>query len=100
MLQFNSSSNQSSSLFIYAPNQGVEPDIRALAKGIGEGFPLGACLATEKAAKYMAVGMHGSTFSGNPLATSVGKCCQQTGLNGVDEWRIVEDEEGSGPELD
>ncbi|WCR57776.1 aspartate aminotransferase family protein [Wolbachia endosymbiont of Ctenocephalides felis wCfeJ] len=50
----------------------VEPDICALAKGIGGGFPLGACLATEKAAQYMAVGMHGSTFGGNPLATSVG----------------------------
>ncbi|WP_265022764.1 aspartate aminotransferase family protein [Wolbachia endosymbiont (group B) of Ischnura elegans] len=50
----------------------IKPDICALAKGIGGGFPLGACLATEKVAKYMAVGMHGSTFGGNPLATSVG----------------------------
>lgn len=41
-------------------------------KGIGGGFPLGACLATEKAAKYMALSMHGSTFGGNPLATSLG----------------------------
>ncbi|MDG7056255.1 MAG: aspartate aminotransferase family protein [Wolbachia endosymbiont of Meromenopon meropis] len=49
----------------------VEPDICALAKGIGGGFPIGACLATEKAAKYMKVGIHGSTFGGNPLATSV-----------------------------
>ncbi|OAM06321.1 MAG: acetylornithine aminotransferase [Wolbachia endosymbiont of Dactylopius coccus] len=51
---------------------GIKPDICALAKGIGGGFPLGTCLATEKVAKYMAVGMHGSTFGGNPLATSVG----------------------------
>ncbi|WP_418089902.1 aspartate aminotransferase family protein [Wolbachia endosymbiont (group B) of Orgyia antiqua] len=51
---------------------GIKPDICALAKGIGGGFPLGACLATEKVAKYMAVGMHGSTFGGNPLAISVG----------------------------
>ncbi|MDG7053053.1 MAG: aspartate aminotransferase family protein [Wolbachia endosymbiont of Alcedoecus sp.] len=58
-------------LFAYE-HIGVEPDICALAKGIGGGFPLGACLATEKAAKYMKVGMHGSTFGGNPLATSVG----------------------------
>jgi len=58
-------------LFAYE-HIGVKPDICALAKGIGGGFPLGACLATEKAAKYMAVGMHGSTFGGNPLATSVG----------------------------
>lgn len=58
-------------LFAYE-HIGIKPDICALAKGIGGGFPLGACLATEKAAKYMAVGMHGSTFGGNPLATSVG----------------------------
>ncbi|MCA7010553.1 aspartate aminotransferase family protein [Wolbachia endosymbiont of Tribolium confusum] len=58
-------------LFAYE-HIGVKPDICALAKGIGGGFPLGACLATEKVAKYMAVGMHGSTFGGNPLATSVG----------------------------
>ncbi len=50
----------------------VEPDICALAKGIGGGFPLGACLATENAAKYMGVGLHGSTYGGNPLATSIG----------------------------
>jgi acetylornithine/N-succinyldiaminopimelate aminotransferase len=58
-------------LFAYE-HIGIEPDICALAKGIGAGFPLGACLTTEKAAKYMKVGMHGSTFGGNPLATSVG----------------------------
>ncbi|WP_395462936.1 aspartate aminotransferase family protein [Wolbachia endosymbiont of Cantharis cryptica] len=58
-------------LFAYE-HIGVKPDICALAKGIGGGFPLGVCLATEKAAKYMTVGMHGSTFGGNPLATSVG----------------------------
>ncbi len=50
----------------------MKPDICALAKGIGGGFPLGVCLATEKAARYITVGMHGSTFGGNPLATSVG----------------------------
>ncbi|MGL9757936.1 MAG: aspartate aminotransferase family protein [Wolbachia sp.] len=58
-------------LFAYE-HIGIKPDICALAKGIGGGFPLGACLATEKVAKYMAFGMHGSTFGGNPLATSVG----------------------------
>ncbi|APR98134.1 aspartate aminotransferase family protein [Wolbachia endosymbiont of Folsomia candida] len=58
-------------LFAYE-NIGVKPDMCALAKGIGGGFPLGVCLATERAAQYMAVGMHGSTFGGNPLATSVG----------------------------
>ncbi len=51
---------------------GVTPDIMAVAKGIGGGFPLGACLATEKAAVGMTAGSHGSTFGGNPLATAVG----------------------------
>ena len=51
---------------------GVEPDIMALAKGIGGGFPLGAVLASEEAAKGMTAGTHGSTFGGNPLAMAVG----------------------------
>ncbi|MCA3554000.1 aspartate aminotransferase family protein [Aestuariivirga sp.] len=50
---------------------GVTPDIMAIAKGIGGGFPIGACLATEKAAVGMTAGTHGSTFGGNPLATAV-----------------------------
>ena len=49
-----------------------EPDVMATAKGIGSGFPLGACMATEKAAAGMIKGTHGSTFGGNPLAISVG----------------------------
>ncbi|HEY4863132.1 MAG TPA: aminotransferase class III-fold pyridoxal phosphate-dependent enzyme, partial [Xanthobacteraceae bacterium] len=51
---------------------GIEPDILATAKGIGGGFPLGACLATAEAAKGMTPGTHGSTFGGNPLAMAVG----------------------------
>ncbi len=51
---------------------GIIPDIMAVAKGIGGGFPLGAVLATENAAKGMVAGTHGSTFGGNPLGTSVG----------------------------
>jgi acetylornithine/N-succinyldiaminopimelate aminotransferase len=47
---------------------GVTPDIMAIAKGIGGGFPVGACLATEAAASGMVVGTHGSTYGGNPLA--------------------------------
>jgi acetylornithine/N-succinyldiaminopimelate aminotransferase len=47
---------------------GVTPDIMGLAKALGGGFPLGACLATAEAAKGMTVGTHGSTFGGNPLA--------------------------------
>lgn len=50
---------------------GVKPDVMAIAKGIGGGFPLGAFLATEEAAKGMTAGTHGSTFGGNPLAMSV-----------------------------
>jgi acetylornithine/N-succinyldiaminopimelate aminotransferase len=50
----------------------VTPDIMAVAKGIGGGFPLGACLATEAAAKGMVFGSHGTTYGGNPLATAVG----------------------------
>lgn len=51
---------------------GVEPDIMAIAKGIGGGFPLGACLATDTAAAGMTAGTHGTTFGGNPLAMAVG----------------------------
>lgn len=51
---------------------GITPDIMAVAKGIGGGFPLGAVLATEKAAAGLSPGMHGSTFGGNPLATAAG----------------------------
>ncbi|WP_135075598.1 aspartate aminotransferase family protein [Terasakiella sp. SH-1] len=47
---------------------GVTPDVMAIAKGIGGGFPVGACLATNEAASGMAPGSHGSTYGGNPLA--------------------------------
>ena len=58
----------------YAYEQyGIEPDILASAKGIGGGFPLGACLATEKAARGMVIGAHGSTYGGNPLAMAAGE---------------------------
>lgn len=51
---------------------GVRPDIMAVAKGIGGGFPLGACLATARAAEGMTTGTHGSTYGGNPLAMAAG----------------------------
>jgi len=51
---------------------GVAPDIMAVAKGIGGGFPMGACLATARAASGMTAGSHASTFGGNPLAMAVG----------------------------
>lgn len=50
---------------------GVTPDIMAIAKGIGGGFPIGACLMTENAAQGMVAGTHGSTYGGNPLGASV-----------------------------
>ena len=59
------------SLFAYE-EYNVMPDIMAIAKGIGGGFPLGACLATERAAQGMTAGTHGSTYGGNPLACAVG----------------------------
>ena len=52
--------------------EGVAPDIMALAKALGGGFPIGACLASETAAAGMQPGSHGSTFGGNPLAVAVG----------------------------
>ena len=58
-------------LFAYEQT-GVAPDIMAVAKGIGGGFPMAACLATEDAASGMVPGVHGTTFGGNPLAMAVG----------------------------
>jgi acetylornithine/N-succinyldiaminopimelate aminotransferase len=51
---------------------GVAPDVMAVAKGLGGGFPVGACLASERVAAAMDAGSHGSTFGGNPLAMAVG----------------------------
>jgi acetylornithine/N-succinyldiaminopimelate aminotransferase len=50
---------------------GITPDIMAIAKGFGGGFPVGACLATNAAGEAMTAGSHGSTFGGNPLAMAV-----------------------------
>lgn len=67
---------------LYAYEQlGVVPDILATAKGIGGGFPLGACLATEKAARGMTFGTHGSTYGGNPLAMAAGNAVMDAVAN-------------------
>ncbi|MFM6831897.1 MAG: aspartate aminotransferase family protein [Novosphingobium sp.] len=59
---------------LYAYEQyGITPDVMATAKGVGGGFPMGACLATEKAARGMVAGTHGSTYGGNPLAMAAGE---------------------------
>lgn len=50
----------------------IEPDVMSLAKGLGSGMPIGACLASGKAAEVFTYGKHGSTFGGNPLATAAG----------------------------
>ncbi|MEH3036564.1 MAG: aspartate aminotransferase family protein [Sphingomonas adhaesiva] len=59
-------------LFAHQWFDGAEPDIMALAKALGSGFPVGACLATHHAASGMTPGIHGTTFGGNPLAMAVG----------------------------
>jgi len=58
-------------LFAHQWFEGVEPDIMAIAKALGSGFPVGACLSTAVAASGMSTGAHGSTFGGNPLAMAV-----------------------------
>ncbi|UIP07153.1 aspartate aminotransferase family protein [Erythrobacter sp. SDW2] len=71
---------------------GIEPDILATAKGIGGGFPLGACLATEKAARGMVFGTHGSTYGGNPLAMAAGNAVMDAVAN--DEFLAEVTEKG------
>lgn len=74
---------------LYAYQQlGVSPDVLATAKGLGGGFPIGACLATEEVACALVAGTHGSTFGGNPLATAVGNAVMDT-LNDTDFLRNV-----------
>ena len=60
---------------------GITPDIMATAKGIGGGFPLGACIVTEKAARGMTLGTHGSTYGGNPLAMAAGTAVMEAVAN-------------------
>ena len=72
----------------------VEPDIMGIAKGIGAGFPLGACLAREEVALAMGPGTHGSTYGGNPLAMAMGNAVLDVVLEdgfieGVNEKAIV-----------
>lgn len=59
--------------FFAHEHYGIAPDIMTVAKGIGNGFPLGACLSTAEAAKGMVFGTHGSTYGGNPLAMAAGQ---------------------------
>ena len=66
---------------------GIVPDVMAIAKGFGGGFPVGAVLATAEAAKGMTPGTHGSTFGGNPLAMAVAS----TVLDVISEPGFLED---------
>ena len=70
-------------LFAHEWAENAQPDIMCLAKGIGGGFPFGACLTTEETGSVMQPGSHGSTYGGNPLAMAVG--------NAV--WDIISDED-------
>ncbi|MEM0986379.1 MAG: aspartate aminotransferase family protein [Pseudomonadota bacterium] len=74
---------RSGKLFAYEWAADAAPDIMCVAKGIGGGFPLGACLTTEAVGQYMQPGSHGSTYGGNPLAMAVGHVV----------WKIVADED-------
>jgi acetylornithine/N-succinyldiaminopimelate aminotransferase len=65
------SAYRTGNFFAFEPS-GINPDIVPIAKGIGGGFPLGACLVTKKVSVGMTTGTHGSTFGGNPLAMAVG----------------------------
>ncbi len=67
-----SGAGRTGKLFAHQWVEDAPPDIMAVAKGVGGGFPLGACLATEEAAKGMIVGTHGTTYGGNALAVAVG----------------------------
>lgn len=71
---------------------GIAPDILAVAKGLGGGFPIGACLATDEAAAGMVLGSHGSTFGGNPLAMAAGNAL----LDVVLDKAFLENVERSG----
>ncbi len=64
-------------LFAYE-HEGIKPDVMALAKGLGSGMPIGALLASDKAARGFTPGSHGSTFGGNPLACAAGLASLET----------------------
>jgi len=76
-------------------HEGIVPDVMTLAKGLGNGVPIGACLARGKAAELFTPGSHGSTFGGNPLACRVG--C--TVLDIIQEQGLVNNAKGQGERL-
>ena len=76
-------------------HEGIVPDVMTLAKGLGNGVPIGACLARGKAAELFTPGSHGSTFGGNPLACRVG--C--TVLDIIEEQALVDNARHQGEQL-
>jgi acetylornithine aminotransferase len=70
----------------------IKPDVMSLAKGLGSGVPIGACVASGKAADVFTYGKHGSTFGGNPLATAAGLAT----LNIIEEEHLRENAENIG----
>jgi len=76
-------------------HEGIVPDVMTLAKGLGNGIPIGACLARGKAAELFTPGSHGSTFGGNPLACRAG--C--TVLDIIEEQGLVENAREQGEHL-
>nr|WP_314642828.1 aspartate aminotransferase family protein [uncultured Pseudomonas sp.] len=76
-------------------HEGIVPDVMTLAKGLGNGIPIGACLARGKAAELFTPGSHGSTFGGNPLACRVG--C--TVLDIIEEQGLLENARLQGERL-
>jgi acetylornithine/N-succinyldiaminopimelate aminotransferase len=76
-------------------HEGIVPDVMTLAKGLGNGIPIGACLARGKAADLFTPGSHGSTFGGNPLACRVG--C--TVLDIIEEQGLLENAKLQGERL-
>lgn len=76
-------------------HEGIVPDVMTLAKGLGNGVPIGACLARGKAAELFTPGSHGSTFGGNPLACRVG--C--TVLDIIEEQALVDNARQQGEQL-
>jgi acetylornithine/N-succinyldiaminopimelate aminotransferase len=76
-------------------HEGIVPDVMTLAKGLGNGVPIGACLARGKAAELFTPGSHGSTFGGNPLACRVG--C--TVLDIIEEQGLLENARRQGERL-
>lgn len=78
--------------FLAYQHNGILPDVCSLAKALGNGLPIGACLARGKAAQILTPGTHGSTFGGNPLACSAALAV----LNELDDGRLIEQAENKG----